>query len=63
MLKIFWNLLGRAPRGARGLKLVALRMLPLALSRAPRGARGLKFSHTASGRQPSLVALLAERVD
>ena len=55
---------GRAPRGARGLKFLALvAVLRAELSRAPRGARGLK-SNVKKGQTPSVaVAPLAGRVD
>ena len=43
-LQIALHALGRAPRGARGLKSGHGRKVKIRASRAPRGARGLKFN-------------------
>ena len=54
---------GRAPRGARGLKCRKGDRKAAALRRAPRGARGLKFVDHRGAPPLALVAPLAGRVD
>ena len=56
-------LLGRAPRGARGLKLYKEALCVFGLGRAPRGARGLKLTHCCDPEMDRAVAPLAGRVD
>ena len=48
--------IGRAPRGACGLKYHSAVGLPLLSSRAPRGACGLKLSSTESSKLSTLIA-------
>ena len=56
--------LGRAPRGARGLKLVTLTVSVVATSsRAPRGARGLKLAIPLTAAARPRVVPLAGHVD
>ena len=53
----------RAPRGARGLKLILIVGMFGVLRRAPRGARGLKYALGERTACRHTVAPLAGRVD
>ena len=55
--------LGRAPHGARGLKLSAMSVMLSSISRAPHGARGLKFFEVEVQLFISEVAPRTGRVD
>ena len=59
-----WVSCSRAPYGARGLKLLILRIWPtVAAGRAPYGARGLKYLMLPALLSASLVAPRTGRVD